>query len=102
MNSSVEDLMKLTRRSLGQSKARVKVRPELRSDFSDLSDAAVTCASSAGLTPSCGVLVLDAAAVQRNFDAINLRMENILQDQEHIKQGQRAIMEVLRMRSADI
>jgi hypothetical protein len=52
--------------------------------------------------PSCGVLVLDAAAVQTNFDAINLRMATILQDQERIKQGQSEIMELLRMRSADI
>jgi hypothetical protein len=107
INSQVEDLMRMTRRSLGQSKAQAKVRPDMRNDSSDLSDgagnstASTRSPSSIGLTTSHGVLVLDAAAVQRNFDTINSRIDNILQDQEHIKQGQNEIMELLRMRAVD-
>lgn len=108
MNSVIEDLVKMTRQSLGQ-KSRNKVR-EARLDLSELSDTVASsaptkspnnfCAPSS-CTPSCGVLVLDAAAVQRNFDAINMRMERILEDQEELKRGQSEIRELLRMRSSN-
>lgn len=107
MNSAVENLVRMTRRSLVQSKSRAKVRPEMRSDLSDWSDGAGSSTlstrspSSIGLASSNSVTILDAAALQRNFDAINVRMDNILQDQEHIKQGQSEIMALLRTQSAN-
>jgi hypothetical protein len=107
MNSAVENLVKMTRRSLVQSKSRAKVGPEMRFDLSDWSDGtgsstlSTRSPSSIGLASSNGVTVLDAAALQRNFDAINVRMDNILQDQEHIKQGQSEIMALLRTQSAN-